>query len=215
MTMTKLVEQLSARTGDRTEASNLKVVEQCLADPQRVTEIAEGLRDKDAAVVGDCAEVLTKIAETHPGLVAPYASALTLSLTHKKTRVRWEAMHALAYIAEIATNDIAALLPQLRRIVQEDVSIIVRDYAIDTLGNYAKASESAAREAYPVLREALTAWDSRHAGHALSGLANVATRIPELRMEIRDCGLNYSDDKRAVVRQKAKTLLKITDTSDD
>ncbi|MBN2391616.1 MAG: hypothetical protein JXR84_12900, partial [Anaerolineae bacterium] len=90
--MTTLVDQLSSRIGDRTEAGNLKVVEQCLAEPHRATEIAEGLRDKDAAVVGDCAEVLTKIAEAHPDMVAPYAPALAALLTHKKTRVRWEAM---------------------------------------------------------------------------------------------------------------------------
>ncbi|MBN2007290.1 MAG: hypothetical protein JXA21_28325 [Anaerolineae bacterium] len=209
--MTTLIDQVSSRIGDRSEAGNLKVVEQCLAEPHRVAEIVEGLRDKDAAVVGDCAEVLTKIAETHSDMVAPYVSALATLLTHKKTRVRWEAMHALAYIAETASNDIAPLLPQLQRILQEDGSIIVRDYAVDTLGNYAKVSKRAAREAYPLLREALTAWDSRHAGHALTGLAHVAASVPELREEICDCGQRYSSDKRAVVRQAAKKLLKLVE----
>ncbi len=208
--MTTLTEQLSSNVGDRTEAANLRVVEQCLAEPQRVAEIAEGLRNKDAAMVGDCAEVLTKIAETRPDLIAPYTAALATLLTHKKTRVRWEAMHALAFIAETAPNEVSSLLPQLRRIIQEDASIIVRDYAVDTLANYAKTGERAAKEAYPLLKEALTAWESRHAGHALAGLAHVAAQVPALRTEIRERGQSYGQDKRAVVRQAVKALLKIT-----
>jgi hypothetical protein len=59
-----ILAQLSSQVGDRSEYSNRKVVIQCYDDPDLLGEIAEGLKSKNAALVGDCAEVLTQIAES-------------------------------------------------------------------------------------------------------------------------------------------------------
>lgn len=203
-----VLDQLSSQVGDRTEKSNLKVVAQCLIEPALLAEIAEGLTNTDAACVGDCAEVMTKVAEERPELVAPYANALTGLLAHKTNRVRWEAMHALALIADLVPQVMASLLLRLPELVRSDPSVIVRDYAIDAVGNYAQTSEQAAQAAYPILVEALTVWNGKHAAHALDGLSNVATAAPGLAGKVGGIGFRYHDHGRGVVRKAAKRLLK-------
>jgi len=203
-----ILDQLSSRLDDRTETANARVAEQCLAMPALLGEVSEGLLSKEAAIAGDCAEVMTKVAEEQPQWVAPYAPALITLLSHKNTRVRWEAAHALAFVAEAASLTIAANLASLAEIIRNDKSIIVRDYTVDAVGNYARSGAQAAREAYPILKEALTVWEGKHAGHALAGLANVVTTEPSLREEISSYGKQYLEDKRGVVRKAARTLIK-------
>ncbi len=205
-----ILDRLSSQVGDRTEAANRKVVAQCLADPALLHEVIEGLKSKDPALLGDCAEVLTEVAEERPEWVAPHARALSALLTHKTTRVRWEAMHALALIAVLVPEVIAALLPRLGEIIRNDSSVIVRDYAVDAVGNYAKISAEAAQDAYPYLQEALTAWDGKQAAHALNGLIHVTSVAPHLADELRAIGQRYLDDRRGVVRKAAKGLLRAT-----
>lgn len=203
-----ILAKLSSQVGDRSEYSNRKVVIQCLDDPDLLAEIAEGLKSKNAALVGDCAEVLTQVAEQHPDWVAPYAEALATLLSHKTTRVRWEAMHALALVAASAPTVIASLLPTLAKMIRADASVIVRDYATDAIANYAASGKSAAEKAYPLLKEALTVWNGKHAGHALKGLVNVVKRVPALRDELYAIGEEYSRSSKSVVRKAAKELLR-------
>jgi hypothetical protein len=208
-----ILSKLSSQVGDRSEYSNRKVVIQCLDDPDLLAEIAEGLNSKNAALVGDCAEVLTQVAEQHPDWVAPYAEGLAVLLNHKTTRVRWEAVHALALVAASAPTVIAPLLPTLAEKIRADSSVIVRDYATDAIANYAATGKPAAERAYPLLKEALTAWDGKHAGHALKGLVNVAMTMPTLSDELRAIAEEYSLAGRAVVRKSAKELFKVIESS--
>src|SRR4030042_352943 len=93
-----ILNQLSSQMGDRTEYSNRKVAIQCLENPDLLVDIAAGLRGSNAAIAGDCAEVMTKVAEADPEWVIPYAEDLSPLLIHKTARVRWEAVHALSLI---------------------------------------------------------------------------------------------------------------------
>lgn len=52
---------------------------------------------------------------------------------------------------------------------QNDASVIRRDYAVDALANYAATNQGAAESTYPLLKEALTVWNGKQAGHALRG----------------------------------------------
>jgi hypothetical protein len=202
-----ILNQLSSQVGDRTEAANRQVVTQCLADPTLLAEIVEGLQSKDAALIGDCVEVLTKVAEEYPDWVAPYAEALAALLTHKKTRVRWEAMHTLALVAPLVPEVIGSLLPQLGQMLRNDSSVIVRDHAVDAVGNYAGTGPAAAEVAYPILTEALAAWEGKQAARALNGLSKVVAILPELAGEISSLGQQYLDHRRGVIRKAAKSLL--------
>lgn len=205
-----IISQLSSQSGDRTEAANRAVAEQCLARPELLAELAPGLAGNDPAIAGDCAEVLTKVAETRPELVAPHAKALIDLLDHKTTRVRWEAMHALALIAETNPRSISPLLPRLEGIIGNDGSTIVRDHAVEALARYAGTGKAAAQRAYPLLQKGAIAWEGKHAGRALTGLMKVAEHVPGLREQIHDFASRFLDAGKGVVRTAAKKLVKAT-----
>jgi hypothetical protein len=208
-----ILTQLSSQVGDRTEKSNREVVALCLQRPELLLEIASGLNSEQAALVGDCAEVLTEVAKVHPEWVAPHTQALSALLTHRTARVRWEAMHAIALIAGLVPEIIALLLPRLMKIIRNDASVIVRDHAVDVLGNYARTGEAAAQSVYPLLVEALTLWDGKQAAHALEGLAKVGAAAPSLGDELWSIGIRYHDDPRARARKAARALIKKNDQS--
>jgi hypothetical protein len=201
-----ILSQLTSQVGERKEDANRKAARLCLEDPGLFNEIAEGLQSADAALAGDCAEVMTMAAEENPQCVAPYAPLLPKLLFHKNTRVRWEAAHALAYTGVHVPSLIGSILPLLSEIVRADKSVIVRDYVIDILGSYARVDTKTAGEAYPLLVEALAVWDGKHAGHALNGLANVLDKIPGRRAEVALLCDPYLEDKRGVVRKAAKKI---------
>ncbi len=204
-----VVSQLSSQTGDRTEESNKRVAAQCLREPALLADVAGHLYSADSALAGDCAEVMTVVAQQQPQLVAPYATLLLPLLRHKKTRVRWEALHALALVAQRVPDVIGAVLSDLDRIIHEDPSIIVRDYAVDAVGNYAGTSAAAARAAYLLLQGALYVWNERHAGHALSGLSRVADAAAELRPMICGDAERFRDHAKGSVRKAARQLIKV------
>jgi hypothetical protein len=208
-----ILDQLSSRTGARDTAPNRRVAALCVENPALLGEIVAGLQAQDAALAGDCAEVLTLVAEQVPAHVAPHATALTPLLAHKTTRVRWEAMHALSLVAPLARSVIGPQLTRLAEIMRTDKSVIVRDYAVDAIGGYAGTGGPAARKALPLLRDALAVWDGKHAGHALKGLASAAAVAPGLRAELRSIGERYLADKRGVVRKAARQLARATQAS--
>ena len=179
-----ILNQLSSQVGDRSTSANRQVVEKCLSNPALLEEIASGLDEKDAALLGDCLEVFTEVSEQQPAWVAPFAKKVVPFLTHKNTRVRWEAMHTLTNVSALVPELIQPLLPALTEIIHTDKSIIVRDYAVDVVAHYASVDKPAAQNAYPILKEALSVWEGRHAGHALKGLTNVAGQVPALRPEL-------------------------------
>src|SRR5688500_14052121 len=109
-----LLPLLSSQSGDRTEAANRAVAAECQRHPELLQDIAAALTPADAALAGDCAEVMTKVAEADPTLILPYVEKLAPLLDHRTTRVRWEAMHALALAAGLVPRQITRLLPQLQ-----------------------------------------------------------------------------------------------------
>jgi hypothetical protein len=203
-----LLAQLSSQVGDRSEEANREAAALCLADPSLLPEIAAGLQSADAALSGDCAEVLTMVAQERPAWIAPYAPALAALLGHQHTRTRWEATHALALVADLAPAVVAPLLPQLAASLRQDKSTIVRDYTVDMLGRYGRTSAEAARTALPLLQEALSLWDGKHAARALNALAEVAQRLPGYAAEMREIGQHFSSHPRSSVSKAAKQLLK-------
>ena len=205
--------KLSSQIGDRTQYSNSMVAIECLENPVLLEDIAVGLMKPDAALVGDCAEVMTKVAQTDPEWVAPYAHLLAASLVHKVTRVRWEAMHALSLVTTSTPVSITPMLPMLMDKLRNDASVIVRDYAADTIANYASTGSAAAECAYPLLKETLTLWAGKQAGHALIGLAHVARLVPGHRDELGGIAEDFSHSPRAVVRKAAKALSKVIKSS--
>ncbi len=203
-----ILDKLSSQVGDRTEASNKQVAARVLKEPVLLVEIERGLLSSDAKLAGDCAEVMTLIAAKKPDAVAPYADALTARLEHKNTRVRWEAMHCLSEIAARVPDKIAPLVRTLDEMIALDKSVIVRDYAILTLGEYGSTSPAAAQRVWQHLREALVLWEGKHAGKALAAMRQVVAVDPALKPDAQKIAQRFLDHPRASVRTAAKRLLK-------
>jgi hypothetical protein len=202
-----IIDQLSSQVGDRTEESNRRAAARCLTQPALLTEVAAGLVHDDPALVGDCAEVLTKVAEERPEWVAPYAGQLAGLLAHEKARVRWEAMHALALVAVLVPEVIGGMIHRLALIIRTDRSVIVRDSAVDAVGSYAGISMETAEAAYPILKEALTLWEGKQAARVLRGMCRVAAHLPGQAGELRRLAEEHLDHPRGVVRKAARALV--------
>jgi hypothetical protein len=200
--------RLSSQVGDRTEASNRAVAWACLARPELLGDIAGGLASPDAKLAADCAEVLTMVAEKRPELTAPYFAQLVPLLERGYTRARWEAMHALSLIASLVPAQTEALLPRVARAIRDDASAIVRDCAVDAVANHAGVGVEQARQAYRILVEALSAWEGKHAGHALPGLARVAACDASYAGRVRELVKSQLDHPKKVVQRAAARVLR-------
>lgn len=203
-----IIEQLSSKTGDKTEVSNIKVAVQCVENPALLSIISKSLTDRDDKLAADCAEVFTKVAGERPTLVVPYVGDLLKLLSHKHTKARWEAIHALALIAEYAKEEVKQVLPLVLNIIHSDKSTIARDYAVDMVANYAKCGKEEAEVAFSILKEALYLWEGKHAGHALGGLTNAAEFLTGHRDELLQIGHDFSTSSKGVVVKAAKKLIK-------
>ena len=179
-----------------------------LKRPALLAEIVSGLASADAKLAGDCAEVMTLVAAERPDLVSPHAHALIAQLDHRDTRVRWEAMHALAKIAASVPNRVSLAVPKLAEKIALDKSVIVRDYAIEALGEYGHTGATAARRAWPYLHEALTLWEGRHAGKVLEAMQKLIRVDATLRADVQDIAQGFVDHPSAKVRTAAKRLLR-------
>jgi HEAT repeat protein len=206
--MADILNLLSSQVGDNTEESNIKVVAQCLKNHELIPEVVDGLSDKDNRLVGDCAEVLTKIAETNPELIAPFAEKLIPLLESKYTRARWEAMHALAFVADKVPETISSILSQLHRMSLSDQSTIVRDYAAIAVSNYASTSKKAAEDSLPILKRILEVWKEKQASRALKGLQNVAQADPSKTSEVLTLVKEFENSPKGTVKKVAKDVLK-------
>ncbi len=207
----EILNSLSSRKGNRTEDSNKIVAEQCAADPRLLADISIGLEESDKKLQADCAEVFTMVAEKRPELVAPYAAAILPLLSSKETKTRWEAAHALAYIAEFVPDVVSDALPALRSLIERDKSTIVRDYALDTVAGYAKAGVETSREAYSILKSALAEWGEKHARQVFRGFNNILDHLPGTAVEIRSLTKPYLSAQKKIVAAEAAKIVKRTE----
>lgn len=204
-----IVSKLSSQTGDRSEESNRVVAFECMENPELLKEIGLGLSSSDAKIAGDCAEVMTMVAAEEPMFAVPYIQSLLKLINHKSSRARWEAVHAISLTVEYASEPVTEALPVIMKLIEEDKSIIVRDYATDILANYGKAGKREAEIVYPLLKKSLYVYEGRHAGHALEGLKYVVGFLPEVKNEVYGIALEFTMHKKAVIAKAAKSLMKI------
>jgi hypothetical protein len=202
-----VLERLSSACGDPSEASNKAVAAEALEYPEILDEVAVGLALDDRKLLGDCAEVFTEVAKVEPVLVTPYAERLVPLLGHRDTRVRWEATHAVALVAALVPDQIAPLLPDLVAKIERDRSVIVRDCAVKALGEYGRSGPQAARQVYPLLREALEAWEGKHAKLVLEGMGKLLAVEPALGPDVQAAAQTCLDHKRANVRRLAERMV--------
>ncbi len=204
-----VLSRLSSQVGDRTEESNRKVARDALEQPSLLTEIAQGLSADDPKLVGDCAEVMTMVAEHGAEMVVPYVEEIIPLLSSGKTRVRWEAMHAIALVVRLVPERIAPIIGDLGAKIRSDKSVIVRDWAVYALGEYGSTSKEAAQATFPILTEALTAWEGKQARKALEALGKLVASDASLTQQAASLAGPYLTHKSSTVRRLAKKLIDI------
>ena len=204
----EILNQLSSQKGDKTEIANRLVAEKCIANPKILAEIAIGLADKDKKLQSDCIEVFTLVAEVKPELVVPYSENILPLLSGKETKTRWEAVHTLSFIADKIPEIIFSVLPALQSLVEKEKSTIVRDYAMDTVANYAKVSAETSEKSYEVLKFALELWGEKHAKQVFKGFNNVLSNCSDYNAEINLLVQPYLTANKKIVATEAKKIIK-------
>ncbi len=204
-----ILEKLSSLSGEKPLVANKAVAEQCIANPIIINEIASNIGNKNVKIAADCAEVMTMIAEKKPELISAYTTMLFSNLTHNKSNVRWECAHALALTAHTVGEVISKKLDEILKVIENDDSIVVRDYTIDILSGFAKTGEGEANIVYPYLAKALSSHHSRHAGHAIDGLINVISKTDLFDGEILKLIEPYLEAEKKTVAGKANKLNKL------
>jgi hypothetical protein len=203
-----ILNQLSSQKGDKTEIANRLVAEKCIANPKLLAEIAFGLEVQDKKRQSDCTEVFTFVAEVKPEFVVPYAENILPLLYSKETKTRWEAVHVLSFIAEKIPDTVFSVLPVLQSLVENDKSTIVRDYAMDTVANYAKVSAETSTNSYEILKFALELWGEKHAKQVFKGFNYVLDNCPNCKAEIHLLVRPYLSANKKIVAAEAKKIIK-------
>lgn len=201
-----ILEGLSSVYGEKPKVANKRVAEQCIANPLNIDEIADNIGNSNLKIAADCAEVMTMIAEEKPELISSYGKTLFSYLNHKKSNVRWECAHALALTAHTIGDIISEKLDYILKVVENDDSIVVRDYAIDILAGFAKIGEVEAKIAYSYLEKVLTAHNSRHAGHAIDGFLNIVSKTDQYDDEILKLIEPYKTAEKKAISVKVNKL---------
>lgn len=203
-----IIDLLASSLNQRGSEANRKAAFLCFETPVLLSEIAANLTNNNAKIAADCCEVMTEVARLEPELIQPYAHLLPAMFSHKNGRVQWESMHAFALTAHLVPDVITPLLPTLMTIIETSPGIIIRDYAIDALGGYARCNQQTAETAYPLLKRCFSCWEGRHAGHILTGLHHVLANLPDAKSEIYRIALSYTEHPSGTIRKAAKSLLK-------
>jgi hypothetical protein len=184
------------------------VASQCTQQIKLLDEIVSGFKSKDSKLIGDCAEVMTFVAETNPELVSKYFNELHSMIKHKNGRVKWEAMHAISLIAHLVPNHIFSILVELDDILHKEQGVIVRDYATQTICNYALTSKEAAGIAYPVMKEILHFWGERHASRIIEALSKIYVLLPGTKNELISIVSEYENSSRSIIKKAVVKLKK-------
>ena len=203
-----ILNQLSSQKKDKTEISNRLVAEKSIANKKILAEIALGLEDNDRKLQSDCIEVFTFVAEVKPEFVVPYAESILPLLYSKETKTRWEAVHTLSFIAEKIPDTVFSVLSVLQSLVEKDKSTIVRDYAMDTIANYAKVNAETSTNSYEILKFALELWGEKHAKQVFKGFNYVLDNCPDCKAEIHLLVLPYLSANKKIVAAEAKKIIK-------
>jgi len=204
----EILNQLSSQKGDKTEIANRLVAEKCIANPRLLAEIAIGLEDRDKKLQSDCIEVFTLVSEVKPEYIVPYTDNILPLLYSKETKTRWEAVHTLSFIAEKIPDVILSILPVIQSLIEKDKSTIVRDYAMDTVANYAKVSAETSGESYELLKYALELWGEKHAKQVFKGFNYVLNNCTDYKAEINLLVQPYLTANKKIVATEAKKIVK-------
>jgi hypothetical protein len=112
----------------------------------------------------------------------------------------------VALVAALVPAQVETLLPDLVGKIERDRSVIVRDCAVKAISEYGRSGPQAARQAFPLLSQALEAWEGKHTKLVLEGMDGLRGVDPALEPQVRASAQTCLDHKRANVRKLARRL---------
>lgn len=203
-----IIFQLSSQLKECGEQSNRRVTGLILQNPDLLEEIIDHLNSGNAALLGDCVEVCTMIAEKFPELINPYIEKIIPLTNHKNNRVRWEAMHTIALMSVEVPEAIFIKWDYFSTLFLNDKSVIVRDYIVTCAGNLASCGESYAKTIYPFLLSALDAHNTHHAKLALEGIIKAIPYLSNHFDELDSVAELFIQHPKPSISKTARTLKK-------
>lgn len=138
-----MIEKIAYNLGLNNEEPNIKVAEMICESKNKsdLSEIVEGLKNKNKCIANDCIKVLYEIGEREPELIADYVSDFINLLKSKNNRLVWGGMTALAQIVELKGEEIYNNI-NIVFYAYENGSVITRDNSITVFAKLAKFNKT-------------------------------------------------------------------------
>lgn len=160
-----VLQQIAYFQNRRDEVPNQQLA-QALAAQQYVAgiqEIAQNLWHENPAVQSDCLKVLYEIGYLNPALIADYVADFFKLTRSKNNRLVWGSMIALATIAPLKADVIAAQFDDLVQLMAQG-SVITRDNGMKVLAGAAASHPDHNALIFPFLLQQLATCRPKEVG---------------------------------------------------
>ena len=121
-----------------------KAVEQAIEDNKLITELVDGLTEKNEDYRYNCSKALHVIARTQAALIYPYWDKLVALMPSKNAYHRMSAVNHLSYLAEVDTENKFEKIFDAYYALLDDPSVIVAIYVAQASGKIAAAKPNLA-----------------------------------------------------------------------
>ncbi len=151
-----MIEKIAYYQGIKDEEPNIRLAEELAAanDSEGISEIVNGLKDKNEQIAHDCIKVLYEIGYRKPELIAPYTGVFIKCLNSRRNRMIWGSAIALAQIAPLAPDELFMAFDAIYQIYQAG-SVITVDNCISIFAGIASSQETYHEKIFPVILEHL------------------------------------------------------------
>ena len=164
--MSALIERLL--TSDiRSSAISKALAKESLEKPQVLVEILPFLEHEDKKVRAAVAEAISEASKVKPELAIKYTSNLVKALRNQEPQTRWEAILALAQVAEVAPEKIDPYIEKIIEQIKEPKSMIVRETTAKLLGKWGRTDGMRRDKAFSALETALKQYGLGNEGAAI------------------------------------------------
>lgn len=129
-----VAEKLASAQGRRDEAPNIKLAEELVQarERQAIQDLAALLETGKSDQQSDAIKVLYEIGARSPDLISPHTALFVRQLEHGNNRMVWGALTALAHIATVEPDIVAASLDDILTAADAG-SVIAKDQAVQIL----------------------------------------------------------------------------------
>jgi HEAT repeat protein len=166
-----------------------------------------GLAGKDKRVKGACAEILSRVSESHPAIVYPHLELFVKSLAAKEPILRWEAVCTVGHLATVdARKAIAPHVPVMVSLLA-DKSIVLQGHAVRALGKVAVANPTLAPAILRALIASVKHFPGTRVGYIVEAMESFAS-IKGLTGTVKEFLEPYCGSEHAPVARKANKAMK-------